>query len=149
LLYLIILPLAGNLLLVKNGLSPSAKDLLLARVSLVLMTTGAFVIGFAGNLALLVVGTVVLSIGSGYHLLVRSLLSSLVMEHHAGMLYTSIGVLENISQLVAGPLISTIFRIGLAWGDPWVGLPYLVVSIFYAFSLFVVWFVDLESTKYP
>ena len=133
----------------KFGLSPSAKDLLLARISLLLMAMGAFVIGLAGNLVLLVFGTVLLSIGSGYSLLARSLLSSLVMEQHAGMLYTTIGVLENISQLVAGPLISTIFRLGLALGDQWVGLPYLMVGGSYAFSLLIIWFVDLEATKSP
>ena len=141
------LPLAGNLLLKKKKLSPSAKDLLLARISLLLMTIGALVIGLAGNLILLVVGTVILSIGSGYSLLARSLLSSLVMEQHAGMLYTTIGVIENVSQLVAGPLISTIFRMGLSLGDQWVGLPYLVVGASYAFSWFVVWFVDLAVKR--
>jgi len=149
LLFLLGLPLVGNLLLTKFKLLPTAKDLLLARLSLVFMTIGAVVIGLAGDLVLLVVGTVLLSVGGGYSLLTRSLLTSLIDKQHAGTLYTAIGVIENIGQLVAGPLVSSIFGVGLVWGDQWVGLPYLVVGASYLFSFVIISFVNLKSTEIP
>jgi MFS family permease len=146
-LFAMILPIASSLLLTRFRLRPLAKDILLARVSLVFMAIGALGIGLADGLVLLVVGTVLLSVGSGYNLLALSLLSSLVKDGHAGLLYSAVGVLDNIGPLLAGPLIAAIFRLGLAWGNQWIGLPYLVVGLFYALSMFIVGFVRLGETR--
>lgn len=74
--------------------------------------------------------------GSGYNLVLRSILVQLVEPAYRGTLLTTITMLENTSSVIAGPLFSLTFRAGLALsrrnggdGNPlWIGLPFMVAA---------------------
>lgn len=99
------LPFASYILGRKWSFTGRAKDLWLARAGGSLLTLGAFTIGIAGEPVLMSIGLGLLSLGSGYTLLVRSLLASTVEKNQVGTMYTTISALEIIGILVAGPLL--------------------------------------------
>lgn len=131
------LPLVGNALLVR-GWSAPAKDLWMARVSLVLLAAGAVTIALAGTRAVVTLGIVTLAAGSGYAYLMRSLMASLVAVEHTGLLYTVTSIFEAVGGLIAGPMLAQLFRIGLSWGGGWIGLPYFAAGLTCMVSLLVV-----------
>lgn len=73
----------------------------------------------------MVFGLGVFALGSGYNILIRSLLASVVEKDNIGMLYTMMSIAETIGALVAGPLLAVSFRTGMEWGTGWIGLPYI------------------------
>jgi MFS family permease len=123
------LPLASYLLVYKWSCTGRAKDLWLARASCVLATFGAFTIGLAGEPAVMSVGLGLMTLGSGYNLVVRSLLASTVEKNHVGTMYTVIGTIETVGILVSGPLLAITFRVGMEVDGGWLGLPYIVAGL--------------------
>lgn len=70
--------------------------------------------------------------GTGYNLVLRSILVQLVEPAYRSTLLTTVVMLENTSSVIAGPLFSLGFRAGLALsgrdgsGNPlWIGLPFM------------------------
>lgn len=120
-----ILPIVSQVLLVKFSLPPQVKDAWLARAGILALVTGTFGIGLASNSGMLIASLVVYALGSGYGPSMKSLLASVAGERHIGILFTAISVLETIGMLVAGPLMAATFRIGLGWGEFWIGLPFI------------------------
>jgi hypothetical protein len=125
--------------------STNVKDLYLARASGLCLIIGAFTIAFAINPALDGIGIVIMSLGGGCGLLIRSLLTSLVEPHHIGTLYTLIAVCETTGTMVAGPLLSTSFSWGLKLGGLWVGMPFMVVGCLYSIATLIVWTVRIPK----
>lgn len=143
-----VLPAAGYILVSKWSLSGRAKDMWLARVSVFLLTLGAFVIGLADSPALMAVGLGAMALGSGYALLIRSLLASVVDKHQIGTLYTMIGVLETVGVLVAGPLLAASYRTGMDWEGAWVGLPYIMAGCLFASAALTMSLVRLSRLEH-
>ncbi|KAK0732543.1 major facilitator superfamily domain-containing protein [Apiosordaria backusii] len=143
---LFLLPLVSQLLLLRLGLSARSKDLRLAQVSAVLTALGITIVGLASKLSLLITGLAVASLGTGYTFLLRGLMTSLVAGHDTGLLYTSIAIVETAVVLLAGPLYSGLFRIGLSWGDDWVGFPFMVAGCILILAAALVGAVRLSDT---
>lgn len=125
-LLLVVLPTTSQVLLTKLRFSAREKDLRLAQASAVLSALGTMLQGLAETKAALVAGIVVAGTGGGYTFMIRGLMTSLVGGHEIGLMYTSIAVVETLAALVSGPVYAGLFNVGLAWGDQWVGLPFVV-----------------------
>lgn len=128
LLLLFLLPAVGTALLSRFGYTSAAKDLLIARVSVVLMAVGFGVIGVSPGAAGMVLGLGVYTLGSGFGAAARSLVTGMVRREEVGRLYTAIAVADMVGGLVAGPALSWCFAVGMAWGGVGVGLPFLVAA---------------------
>lgn len=158
-LLIAVLPGASYLLVSKLSFETRSKDLWLARASAVFSAIGVFCIGFSGTPVLMISGRWIWSerlrpmcnkltcetsgiaiwaLGSGYNLLVRSLLTSIVEQHHVGTLYNTMAVLETTGALVAGPLLSTTFRKGLDLGGAWIGLPFIGTGVLFTTAAILV-----------
>lgn len=137
-LFLAILPAANQLLLNAASLPAIVKDLWLSRGSILCLVAGSFGLGLAPTPTIMILALVVYSLGSGYGATIRSLLTATVSPSHVGMLYSLMSLLESIGALVAGPLLAVTFRIGLDWGDIWVGLPFTSAGVLFSFALVVV-----------
>jgi MFS-type transporter involved in bile tolerance (Atg22 family) len=85
------------------------------------------------------------SFGGGYNALIRSILTSLVEQHHIGTLYNMIAVIETVGQIFAGPLLSGTFRQGMNMGGAWIGLPFIVAGGLFATAAVVVFSVRLPN----
>lgn len=143
------LPFASYLLIHKLSFTGRVKDLWLARASSVLLTLGAFTIGLAAEPVLMSIGLGLLSLGSGYTLLIRSVLASTVEKNHIGTMYTMIGTIETIGILIAGPLLAISFRIGMEGDKRWLGLPYIVAGFLFALATLTVFIIRVSSLEQP
>ncbi|KAJ0336727.1 hypothetical protein COL922a_007618 [Colletotrichum nupharicola] len=90
----VLIPSGSYLLIHKWSKSPQFTNLSLARASALLLTVGAFVIGLSDTSATMVFGLGVFALGSGYNILIRSLLASIVEKDNIGMLYTMMSIAE-------------------------------------------------------
>ncbi|KAK4227516.1 major facilitator superfamily domain-containing protein [Podospora fimiseda] len=144
---LVIMPLASWVCLQRLGMTGMAKDLWLSRFSAMVAIIGCLVIAFAANGSLFCVGLVWFALGSGLSPLIRSLLNSLVEEHHIGTMNTLIGFMETVGLTMAGPLLATSLRVGLDLGGPWVGLPLVVAALFFMASCTILWIFRLPGRK--
>ncbi|KAK1565903.1 uncharacterized protein LY79DRAFT_529794, partial [Colletotrichum navitas] len=143
----VIIPSTSYLLIHRWSKSAQYTNLLLARASVALLTVGAFTIGCSDTSKAMVVGLSIFALGSGYNILIRSLLASVVEKDNIGMLYTIMSISETIGALVAGPLLAATFRTGMNWGGPWIGLPYISVGSLLAIATAVVFFTGLSRLQ--
>lgn len=88
-----------------------------------------------------------MSLGSGYNLLVRSLLASTVEKSHIGTMYTVIGTLETVGILISGPLLAITFRVGMEGEGRWLGLPYIVAGLLLSLAAVIVCVIRVSSLK--
>jgi hypothetical protein len=143
---LVLLPLASWICVNRLDMSGLSKDLWLARVSGVLGVVGCLVIAVAGNGYMLCFGLVWLSLGAGMSQLTRSLLNSLIEEHHVGIVNSLITVMEQAGIMLAGPLLGKSLGVGMDLGGPWIGLPFLEAAVFMAIATTIVFIFRLPTS---
>jgi hypothetical protein len=125
-------------------LSTQAKDLLLARLSLVLQIIGFVFLGVSARrspardtdsetaipIFLAMTGLMVFTLGTGFSSLCRSLITTLVDRQHVARLYAVIAVIETLGALIVAPMLAVLYAWGLRLSDNgknqgYLGLPYL------------------------
>jgi len=52
-----------------------------------------------------------------------------VEQHHIGTLYSAIALIEGVSDLISGPLLSAMLNKGLRIGGIWTGLPFIITGV--------------------
>lgn len=127
----VILPIASQTLVRRTTLSAQARNLWLARISVLMSTIGCFTIGLSETEGFMYIGVGLFALGYGYSPLIRSLLASVIDKRHFSTMYTTISIFETMGSVVAGPLLAASFRTGLEWGRSWIGLPFLVAGCFF------------------
>lgn len=125
-----VLPAASWFCLNRLGMQAVYKDLWLARASAALGAVGCLLVAAATNGYMLAFAFLWMSLGAGISSLTRSLLNVLVEEHHVGTLNALISFMEMTGSLVAGPLLAESLSVGMEWGGPWIGLPFMVAGGF-------------------
>jgi hypothetical protein len=146
-LFLLVLPAISTF--GYNNASAAFKDLTISRVSILLMIFGTLILSISPTPALMIIGLVVFTLGTGFVPVVRSLITSLAESHHAsktsdiGRLYAVIAVMESIGSLLAGPGMAFAFRAGMKIGRAWLGLPFLVSAALFSSVAGVVFWVKL------
>ncbi|KAK8145611.1 hypothetical protein G3M48_004226 [Beauveria asiatica] len=140
-----VLPAVTQFLLQALGMPSQTTDLLLARVSVVASSVGAFVIGASANVPLMTVGLGLFTLSYAYPMLARSLLASVVDKRHTDVMYTTISIFEALGSIIAGPLLSASFRQGLVWGTEWLGLPFLLAGALFGSAVVLLSSVGLVS----
>lgn len=143
-LVLFVLPVASHLLL-RAHVSPLAKDLLLARCCIVITAVGAFGIALAATPAVLVVFLVPFAFLEGFNATVKSFLAQLAGGGRTAIVFTAVGVLENVGVLLAGPAIAGTFSVGLRWGEQWYGLPFAVAGAMFSVAAVMVLSIRIYS----
>ncbi|KAF3020670.1 hypothetical protein E8E14_013045 [Neopestalotiopsis sp. 37M] len=152
-LYMAILPAIATFVLAK--FSATSKDLLLAKGSIILSVLGAVVCTLSATPALMIIGLVLFTLGSGFSPSVRSLVTSLVEQQNTdgsssdvGRLYALISAMEGIGSLVAAPGMAWAFRYGMSLGgDEWLGLPFGVATALFALVLIIVFSVSIPERR--
>ncbi|KAK6350297.1 hypothetical protein TWF696_006528 [Orbilia brochopaga] len=130
------LPLASAFLTGKLGFSSQRKDLLIAKVSVMLYAIGWAGVGFAPTLACAIAALVIITFGSGFGGSVRSLAASYVEPHHQARLASFTAIMIALGNFVGAPALAGLYRLGLSMGDSrWYGLPFLgLASVFVIIS---------------
>ncbi|KAK4199848.1 major facilitator superfamily domain-containing protein [Triangularia verruculosa] len=136
---LVLMPFASWFCLQHLGMSGVEKDIWMGRWSGVVAVAGCLIIAGATNGVLFSVGLIWFALGSGITSVIRSLLNSLVEEHHVGTVNTLIGFTENVGMMAAGPLLAKSLGLGLELGGAWAGLPFVTAGLSIATSTAILW----------
>ena len=131
LVIIVLLPRISALVTRQSGRlrrSVFAKDLLLAKVSLVFLIGGALLEGLSRAAAVFIVGLTIGTIGSSHGPLFRAIATSYVEPHQTSRLFALITLLETGGALFGGPVLAWCFNIGLSRKGIWIGLPWFYVS---------------------
>lgn len=142
---LAILPALSWLCLQRWGMTGMAKDLWIARCSGVVQIIGSLIVAGAVNGSLFSTGLVWLALGSGMSSSIRSLLNTLVEEHHVGTVNSLVGFMEGLGVIIAGPLLAKSLSIGLHLGGGWIGLPFITGALFFTVSTTIMWVFRLPN----
>ena len=105
------------------------KDLYLTRASLIFMVVGWILIGLAPNIATAALSMVVVSLGQGAFLLLRSFLTSLVPPHHIARVYSVLAIVDVLGSSFGGALLAQLFNTGISLGSGWIGLPFFFIGL--------------------
>ncbi|MCJ1310721.1 hypothetical protein MMC25_004387 [Agyrium rufum] len=147
-LLLVLLPIISTWMLKSLKMSVEVKDLWILRVSSIIELVGLTCIGFAPAPPLLLAGLCFTALGSGFRAALRSVLTSLVEAKYLTLLYTTLAVVDTVSMMLSGPMLTNLLRAGIKLGGTWMGLPFLIMSVFYLVMVIpVVFLVKAGRTK--
>ncbi|KAL2133861.1 hypothetical protein VTI74DRAFT_1533 [Chaetomium olivicolor] len=144
---LAVLPAASWLGVQRLGMTAVAKDLWISRWSGVVQIVGSLLIAAAVDGWLFSIGLVWLALGSGMSASIRSLLNTLVEEHHVGTVNSLVGFMEGLGMTIAGPLLAKSLSVGLNLGGGWIGLPFLTGAIFFTMSTAILWIFRMPNGR--
>ncbi|KAL6903858.1 major facilitator superfamily domain-containing protein [Trichoderma evansii] len=129
-LFFAILPAFSTYLQSASGpfhLSPGTKDKLLAFVSTIFISVGSLILA-VDSIAVDIAGLIIFTFGAGLAPICRSLAAYYIDTQNASKLQTLISIMETAGMLYAGPLLASLFDLGMRLGGIWTGLPYLGVA---------------------
>lgn len=134
------MPAAAQLLLRQFDFLALAKDLWLARATIVILFVGAVLTAFSvGTWAVtspgVLLGAALMGADDAYLLLTRSLLALVGGEQHIAVLYSFMGVVENVAFLVGTPLVTWLSNVGHDLRHFGEGLPYFILAVFFAIGV--------------
>ncbi|KJZ70264.1 hypothetical protein HIM_10345 [Hirsutella minnesotensis 3608] len=124
---ILLLPAASFVISDRLSMPAVSRDLILARASFLLAALGAVVVGLSKSPATMIAGLCVYYLGTGYNVILRSLLAS-VVEGHTPILFNCVALLEAAGSLISGPVMAQSFRAGLRFGGSWVGIPFFIAA---------------------
>ncbi|KAF4957186.1 hypothetical protein FGADI_3251 [Fusarium gaditjirri] len=129
--------------------SAPSRDLWIGKASIILLILGSLVTFLSETSVGMIFGLIISTLGSGFAPTMRSLATSLVESRHPnatsdiGRLYALISVAEGIGSLVAGPGMALAFRLGMSWGQVWLGLPFGFAAFLFTLVATVVFSVKI------
>jgi MFS family permease len=144
-LLLLFYPLLNHLLRTKFAILPQSADLYLGRACAVLTSLGFFLIALAPSLPLLIAAMGINTLGSGTHLYLRSLATSLVESHHVARLNTFVSWIDTIGLMAGSPLLAWLFEKGVELDGPWMGMPFLFCAATFAIVAVLLGMVSLGA----
>jgi MFS family permease len=115
------------------------RDYRLSQATSVFTTVGFAIMAFAPVPGILIWGLLFLSIGMGFLVATRSLVTALVLPNHIGTLYSALAISQSLGGLISGPLFAYLFRLGMHFGNAWMGLPWLQASVVFMLVSIVAW----------
>lgn len=152
LVVILLVPWVSGVLTSSTGrfrLSVFAKDLLVTRVSLVLMIVAAILEGFSRDIVLFVLGLTLGTFGSANGPLLRAIATSFVEQNQTSRLYSLISLLETTGAMIGGPVLAQCFNIGLSKKGLWRGLPWFYVAAIVSVALIALMFIRKPVLKPP
>ncbi|KAK4166959.1 general substrate transporter [Cladorrhinum sp. PSN259] len=147
LIILLILPWISTILTSESGrfrLSVFSKDLLLTKISLVLVIAGGLIEGFSHDIVFFLLGLIVGTQGSANSPLGRAVSAAHVKPYQTSRLFALISMSETAGALIGGPVLAWLFNVGLSKKGLWIGLPW-----FYMAGLGIVALVALSFVGSP
>lgn len=134
------------------------NDLVLARLSIVLLVIGQAVFAAAPNTTTALVGLGVLTLGTGAPSLCRAALTRLVDSHSVGRLYGILAVCEMLGYLACAVGFGAVYQVSMLLGlstegalrpddnGAWLALVFYIAAVAYFWCGGMLWVVDLRDT---
>jgi MFS family permease len=122
------------------------KDLVIARAGILLLAFGSLFVGLARTSEQFIAALVFYMTESCYMPAIISTIAAMagvdnIQADRTGSLYMAVVFMNNVGAIVAGPLISSLLRVGMSLGGDWVGLPFFaeaamqIITICIVFSI--------------
>ncbi|CEJ83018.1 hypothetical protein VHEMI03052 [[Torrubiella] hemipterigena] len=124
--------------------STAQKDLSLAKVFVLLLTVGTALVTVPA-IPGVITGVIIVTFGYGWLAMCRSLMVVFIDESQLSQLYSLISMVEAIGTLLAQPILSGLFSIGLELGPPWEILPFTVTTLLCLLAACLLFFVRLPT----
>ena len=140
------LPAASSWLRSRRAYTAFRTDMLLARVSFMLVTIGLVLIGLAPSVGPFFGGIFIFTLGAGLEALLQSLLASLVPPTAIARLFTVTSIVQTVAMLAAAPILTGLYWWGLQrTGDAWIGLPFICCGILSGGAMAMIWLLRIEK----
>ncbi|KAJ5378504.1 hypothetical protein N7509_011623 [Penicillium cosmopolitanum] len=143
--YLVLMPAFNSIAGRFFNLHGKYRDYRLTQVTSVFTAVGFGIMAFAPVPGILIWGLLFLSIGLGFLVTTRSLVTALVLPNHIGTLYSALAISQALGGLIAGPLFAYLFRLGMHLGNAWMGLPWLQASVIFILVSIVSWYIRVRD----
>ncbi|KAK0624388.1 general substrate transporter [Immersiella caudata] len=150
LVVILLVPWVSGVLTSTTGrfrLSIFRKDLLITRVSLLLMVIAAVMEGFSQEIVLFLAGLTIGTFGSANGPLLRAIATSYVELNQTSRLYALMSLMETSGAIIGGPVLAQCFNIGLAKKGFWRGLPWFYVAGLVSLALTALMFLQRPPAK--
>ena len=125
-LFLLLLPMLSRWML--RYMSPSQKDILLARCSIVSLMLGTLGIGLSPSILMVIPSLFMQTCGAGFVFFTRSLITTLVKRDETARLYTVIEAIQAVGNVIASIALTNVFQLGVELGGAWIGLAWMTTS---------------------
>jgi hypothetical protein len=122
----LLLPYISDALTSLSNYSALSKDMLLARISAVLLAITFLGIGISPTVALCAGSLLLSTTGNGLFMFVRSVLAALVSERDVAKVFSVTGLIDTGGMMIGGPSMAALFGWGLEMGMEFAGLPFVV-----------------------
>ncbi|KGQ12429.1 hypothetical protein BBAD15_g1804 [Beauveria bassiana D1-5] len=111
--------------------SAMGKDLVIARAGILSLAFGSLFVGLARTSEQFIAALVFYMTESCYMPAIISTIAAMagvdnIQADRTGSLYMAVVFMNNVGAIVAGPIISSLLRVGMSLGGDWVGLPFFV-----------------------
>ncbi|KAI3316627.1 MFS general substrate transporter [Xylariaceae sp. AK1471] len=141
LLALVLLPFITRVIADPRGWTALVRDRLYAIVSIGATTAGLLVIAWAPAISIVVVGLLVVSLGSCTNGLLMSLMGGAVRSDQVSAVYSAALMLNILMRSLAAPIFNGLLVEGMELGWKWLGLPFVVMAVVMACEFIASWFV--------
>jgi hypothetical protein len=99
------------------------------------LAAGYLFIGASAEPVVFALGLAFTSLGTGFLIALRSMMTSLVPPQSTSALYTTISVVHGTAAAAAGPVFAFLFKTGLSMAVRWSGLPYFAAGTIHVAAL--------------
>jgi hypothetical protein len=146
----VLLPIISDQLGKSFELSAIQKNVVLARLSLGILSLGLLCQGLAPTIPTLICGLLVGTLGVGAAAALRALAGSLVDPKDNGKVFTGLAVAETISMMAAFPAVAGLYNAGIGkGGGAWLGIPFDITGLVVGLSTVVLCFLNFETSHGP
>ncbi|KAL6825282.1 major facilitator superfamily domain-containing protein [Trichoderma camerunense] len=142
---LVVLPVASNILTTYFHYNAIRRDLLLARISIVVFIIGSTLTAVAGVPWLFICSMVITNLGMGIGTLCRALLNAVVEPHTIATLNTTMSTMETLMGFIGSPVMGWLLSRGMELGGFWMGLPYLATTLLGVCVMMAIYLVRIPS----
>jgi MFS family permease len=111
------------------------------------MAVGFLFMALSTSLPLLVLAMAINTLGSGLHLYLRNLATSLVEPHHVARLMTFVSWIDTSGLMVASPLLAWLFERGVEMGGIRMGLPFFFTASVFGVVAALLGMMSLGETR--
>lgn len=139
--FLFVLPFLSNNVL--HYMSPSTRDLQIARLSTFAYIVGSLAIGLSSSVGLLIPSICIHAIGAGFPIVIRSLITALVKREETARLYSIFEIIQSAGDILGSFCFTKAFSASLSLGKGKAGLVWFLSSVLYALVELVLMLVRL------
>lgn len=117
----------------------------IARISILLVSIGNFGLGLSNHVATFVPSLVMYNMYTAYLAALRSVVTEIAGESKLAVVFSTMGLLDSLGMLVAGPVMAQAYSLGLRLGGDWQGLPFYISGGLVAIVAVMMWSAQISN----